>query len=48
VGEHITVQDRTLRVEALDGLRVSTVRLLPERDSGAADEGIASDPAGDY
>jgi len=47
VGEHITVQDRTLRVEALDGLRVSSVRLLPERDSRAADEGAASDRAGD-
>ena len=28
-GEEITVEGRTLRVESRDGLRVSTVRVLP-------------------
>jgi CBS domain containing-hemolysin-like protein len=29
IGEEITVHGRTLRVEARDGLRVATVRVLP-------------------
>ena len=29
IGEEITVEGRTLRVESRDGLRVSTVRVLP-------------------
>jgi putative hemolysin len=48
VGENITVQDRTLRVEALDGLRVSRIRLLPERESSAANEVSSSDNASEY
>jgi CBS domain containing-hemolysin-like protein len=34
LGEEITVKGRTLRVESLDGLRVSTVRVLPFRAPG--------------
>jgi putative hemolysin len=35
VGESIAIQGRTLTVEARDGLRVSSVRLLPTRESSA-------------
>ena len=35
IGEDIVVQCRALRVEGRDGLRVSSVRLLPQRESTA-------------
>ena len=36
IGEEITIDGRTLRVEARDGLRVSTVRLLPAARPGTS------------
>ncbi|MBA3270024.1 MAG: HlyC/CorC family transporter [Acidobacteria bacterium] len=41
IGEEITVEGRTLRVEARDGLRVSSVRLLPVAP-GTGTVGIAA------
>ena len=38
IGDNIVVEGRALRVEALDGLRVSSVRLLPQRESSVADQ----------
>jgi hypothetical protein len=40
VGDEVAVQGRRLRVEALDGLRVALVRLLPGPSGGAIERGL--------
>jgi len=46
VGETIAVEGRTLRVEALDGLRVARVRLLPRRESSSTKNSNSPNSAG--